>query len=117
MPRAPAEYLGVINLRGKIVPVIDLRIKFGLQGTPSNRECVVVLQSAGVNGASKLTGLLVDEVLEVIALATDQIAEAPSFGCATETTFLNGLARTKTGVIFLLDLDRLLGAPKMESAQ
>ena len=117
VPRAPAEYLGVINLRGKIVPVIDLRIKFGLEFTGrTERTCIIVVQSEMRSGAQKLTGLLVDEVQEVTALNSAEIEEAPSFGAAIETTFIRGLAKTKGVVTILLDLERLLGESRTVSA-
>ena len=118
VPRAPAEYLGVINLRGKIVPVIDLRIKFGLEFTGrTDRTCIVVAQTKDASGGQKLTGLLVDEVQEVKTLSATEIEEAPSFGAAIDTTYIRGLAKTKEGVTILLDLERLLGERNAEPAQ
>ncbi|HUS36452.1 MAG TPA: chemotaxis protein CheW [Verrucomicrobiae bacterium] len=117
VPRAPAEYLGVINLRGKIVPVIDLRIKFGLEFSGrGERACIVVVQSGMRSGAQKMTGLLVDEVQEVTTLNLAEIEEAPNFGAAMDTTFVRGLAKSKGRVTILLDLERLLGASRAESA-
>jgi purine-binding chemotaxis protein CheW len=117
VPRAAAEYLGVINLRGKVVPVIDLRIKFGLESVErGERACIVVVQSAMRSGAHKLTGLFVDEVQEVTTLNTAEIEEAPNFGAAIDGVFVRGLAKTKGGVTILLDLERLLGASRTESA-
>lgn len=117
VPRAPVEYLGVINLRGKVVPVIDLRIKFGLESAGrGERACIVVVQSAMRSGAQKLTGLFVDEVQEVTTLNSAEIDEAPNFGAATDTAFVRGLAKTKGGVTILLDLERLLGVSRSESA-
>ena len=116
VPRAPAEFLGVINLRGKIVPVIDLRIKFGLEFTSrAERACIVVVQAETRAGSHKLTGLLVDEVQEVTTLNSADIEDAPRFGAAIETTFIGGLAKTKGGVAILLDLERLLAGSRIES--
>lgn len=118
VPRAPAEFLGVINLRGKIVPVVDLRIKFGLEFTGrTERTCIVVVQTADRAGGQKATGLLVDEVCEVVALNGADIENAPSFGGGVEGAYISGLAKTKDGVTILLDLERLLGEAKAESAQ
>src|SRR5688572_27532649 len=115
VPRAPAEFLGVINLRGKIVPVIDLRIKFGLEFTGrTERACIVVVQTESRGGSHTLIGLLVDEVQEVTALNAADIEDAPRFGAAIETTFIRGLAKTKGGVTILLDLERLLGQSRTE---
>jgi purine-binding chemotaxis protein CheW len=118
VPRAPAEFLGVINLRGKIVPVVDLRIKFGLEFTGrTERTCIVVVQTADRAGGQKATGLLVDEVCEVVALSSADIENAPSFGAGVDATYISGLAKTKDGVTILLDLERLLGEAKAESSQ
>lgn len=117
VPRAPAEYLGVINLRGKVVPVIDLRIKFGLESVEGGeRACIVVVQSAMRSGAHKLTGLFVDEVQEVTTLNSAEIDEAPNFGAGIDTAFVRGLAKIKGGVTILLNLERLLGAARTEVA-
>lgn len=117
VPRAPAEYLGVINLRGKIVPVIDLRIKFGLGFTGrTERTCIVVVQTKAASGPQKLTGLLVDEVQEVTTLNSADVEDAPNFAAAIEMPFIRGLAKTKGVVTILLDLDRLLGDGRSESA-
>lgn len=113
VPRAPAEFLGVINLRGKIVPVIDLRIKFGLEFTGrTDRTCIVVVQTESHPGATKLTGLLVDEVQEVTNLVAADIEEAPTFGASVDTGYIRGLTKTKNGVTILLDLDRMLNDAK-----
>jgi purine-binding chemotaxis protein CheW len=118
VPRAPAEFLGVINLRGKIIPIIDLRIKFGLEFTGrTERTCIIVVQAQGRAGETRVAGLLVDEALEVIALNAADIEEAPSFGTAVDTSYIRGLAKTKLAVTVLLDLERLLGEGKVESAQ
>ena len=115
VPRAPREFLGVINLRGKIVPVIDLRIKFGLPATNAERACIVVVQTQTQSRGPKLTGLLVDEVQEVTSFTSTEINDPPDFGA--ETAFIRGLARTKGGVTILLDLERLLGETNTERAQ
>jgi purine-binding chemotaxis protein CheW len=118
VPRAPAEFLGVINLRGKIVPVVDLRIKFGLAFTGrTERTCIVVVQTGKNLAAQKLTGLLVDEVQEVVTLNQSNVEEAPNFGATMEASYIRGLAKSKESVMILLDLERLLGASKTEAAQ
>ena len=117
VPRMPAEFLGVINLRGKIVPVVDLRIKFGLKFTGhSGRTCIVVVQTEGASGP-KITGLLVDEVREVMTLNPADIEAAPNFGAAIDTGFIRGLAKTKQGVLILLDMQDVVDGSKTELAQ
>lgn len=115
VPRAPAEFLGVINLRGKIIPVIDLRIKFGLEFTGRTNRTLIVVVETGPGGARRQTGLVVDEVQEVMTL--NDVEEAPSFGTAMDVTYIRGLAKTKDGVMILLDLEKLLNEAKPESAQ
>lgn len=116
VPKAPAEFLGVINLRGKIVPVLDLRIKLGLNFTGrTDRTCIVVVQTGKAPGAQKLTGLLVDEVQEVLTLNPTEIEQTPNFGDAVETSYISGLTKSKNGVMVLLDLDRMLTDTKSDS--
>jgi purine-binding chemotaxis protein CheW len=117
VPRAAAEFLGVINLRGKIVPVIDLRMKLGLDFSgPTERTCIVVVQSESRSGGSHVAGLLVDEVQEVTTLNASEVEEAPSFGAAIDTRFVRGLTKSKGVVTILLNLERLLGGSRTESA-
>jgi purine-binding chemotaxis protein CheW len=114
VPRSPAELLGVVNLRGKIVPIIDLRVKFGFEFTGrTERTCIVVVQTGKV-GSQKLTGLMVDEVQEVLSLSGGDLEEAPNFGTTVEATYIHGLAKIKDAVTILLDLERMLGNSQAE---
>ncbi len=114
VPRTAPHLLGVINLRGKIVPVIDLRMKFGLPFTGrTERTCIVVAQTGESPRDLQLTGLMVDEAREVITL-TD-IEDAPSFGTTIDTSCIRGIARVKDSVVILLDLPRALGQPKPQA--
>lgn len=107
VPRSPKHLLGVINLRGKIIPVVDLRVRFSLEFTGrTGRTCIVVTQTGKAPGETRLTGLMVDEALEVLTL--NEIDEPPSFGSSVDTSFLKGLAKVKDSVVMLLDLERLL---------
>lgn len=118
VPRAPAELLGVINWRGKIVPIVDLRIKFGFEATATtDRTCIVIVERDGRAGAQNLTGLLVDEVQEVITLNAADIEAAPSFGAAVEPTYIRGLAKTKGAITILLDLEQMFVESKAEPTQ
>jgi purine-binding chemotaxis protein CheW len=106
VPQAPPHVLGVINLRGKVVPIVDLRIKFGLEFTGrTDRTCIVVVESGREN---KPTGLMVDEVQEVLTLNAEDIEEAPAFGTKLDVAYVQGLAKLKNSVMILLDIDRLL---------
>jgi len=118
VPLAPAELLGVINWRGKIVPVVDLRIKFGFEATAAtDRTCIVIVEKGDRAGAQNLAGLLVDEVHEVITLNTADIEDAPSFGGVVDAAYIRGLAKTKGAVTILLDLEQMFGDSTREHAQ
>jgi len=107
VPHTPAFVKGVINLRGKVVPIIDLRMKFGLENVQdSDRTCIVVIQ-LNSGGAHILVGVVVDKVSEVLNVAAGDIEDTPDFGDGTEVPYVLGIAKTKEGVRILLDPDCL----------
>jgi len=109
IPQMPAHIKGVINLRGKIIPVLDLRAKFGLAATTCHdRSCIVVVQVKATGLPDALAGLLVDAVDEVIHLAEQDIEPTPDFGRRLDAGLLLGIAKVKQTVKMLLDLDRLM---------
>lgn len=109
MPQMPAFVKGVINLRGKIIPVVDLRLKFQLgAGETNERSCIVVVQTVASTGRATTTGLVVDAVEEVVNISTQEMEPAPDFGASLDTTCILGLAKVKGVVKTLLDIDRLL---------
>lgn len=109
VPRMPAYIKGVINLRGKIVPVVDLRERFGLGACEVNeRICIVVVQIDTVEGASRLSGMIVDMVEEVSQFQPENLEPPPDFGDAIDARFIVGMAKSKGVVKTLLDIDRLL---------
>ncbi len=109
VPQMPAHIRGVINLRGKIIPVVDLRARFGLaQAAATDRTCVIVMQVATSSGNSVPMGLVVDDVEEVINLTADDIQETPDFGSQVVTDYLLGMAKIKGVVKTLLDFDRVV---------
>lgn len=115
VPRSPEHVLGVINLRGKIVPVLDMRLRFDLAFTGRTpRTSIVVVQTALGQGPGGLrfTGLMVDEACEVLTL--NEIEDAPDFGAAVDHSFLRGLAKVKEAVVIILDLERLMAEGKLE---
>lgn len=113
VPRTPEFVRGVINLRGKVIPVIELRRKFGLEGTAdTERTCIVVVQVTWAAGTVTM-GLLVDEVSEVLNVTGDQIEPAPSFGPAVDTDFILGMGKVGQKVVMLLDVDRVLAADEV----
>lgn len=110
VPQMPSYVKGVINLRGKIIPVADLRLRFGL-GDAANTEhtCIVVVQITLPAGAKVQTGLVVDSVEEVINIVPNEIEDAPDFGANVDTRYILGMAKVKGAVKTLLDIDGVLG--------
>jgi purine-binding chemotaxis protein CheW len=109
VPRTSSFVRGVINLRGKVIPVVDLRLKFGMEpAEATSQSVIIVVQLAGQSGGLTM-GILVDEVLEVRAIAPDQIEPPPKLDDHGDTDFLVGVGKAEKRVIFLLDIDRVLG--------
>ena len=109
VPRTPSFIRGVINLRGKVIPIIDLRLKFAMPSVDQTEEtCIIVVQAQGVE-----MGLVVDRVSEVLDIASADIDEAPSFGTDVETDYLLGIAKSEGRVKLLLDIDRVLSTPEV----
>ena len=108
VPQTPMHIKGVINLRGKVVPLIDLRLKFGLDAAEyTQRTCIIVTQVRGESG-SVLMGIVVDGVSEVLNLTAQEIEDTPDFGEALTGQYLLGMAKVKGKVKILLDIDRVL---------
>ena len=109
VPRTPDFVRGVINLRGKVIPVIELRTKFGLETHEDDeRTCIIVVQVTRPD-ARVTMGLIVDEVSEVLYVEDGQIEPPPAFGALTNTEFLLGMGKVNGKVVMLLDVDRVLG--------
>ena len=108
VPQMPAYVKGVINLRGKVLPVIDLRLKFGLEAAePTERTCIVVVRVQ--SGGHDITlGMIVDSVEEVINLNESEIEETPEFGAKVDTAYLMGMAKVKGMIKTLLDIDKVI---------
>lgn len=115
VPQMPPYVRGVINLRGKVVPVVDLRLKFGLaRAEATERTCIVVVQITTAAGANALTGFIVDAVEEVLNIAADDVEPTPDFGTALSTDYILGMAKIKNRVKTLLDIDGVLTAEALE---
>jgi len=111
VPQMPPYIKGVVNLRGKVVPVVDLRIKFELADAGmTERTCIVVAQLRTASGGSALIGFIVDGVEEVVSIATEDLEPTPDFGAALDTQYILGMAKIKGRVKTLLDMDRLISA-------
>jgi purine-binding chemotaxis protein CheW len=109
VPQAPHHVKGVINLRGKVIPVVDLRLKFGFASQEyDERTCIIVVEVA-LQTSKVMMGVVVDAVSEVLTITTDEIEATPDFGEHVNTEFIKGVAKIKGKVKFLLDLDRIFG--------
>jgi purine-binding chemotaxis protein CheW len=109
VPRTPDFIRGVINLRGKVIPVVDLRLKFGMEaGQQTDETCIIVVQANGVQ-----MGTLVDKVSEVLDIAAEDIEDAPSFGMEVNTEYILGIGKTAGKIKILLDIDRVLSTQEV----
>lgn len=106
----PAHVRGVINLRGKVIPLVDLRTRFGLATTPDNdRTCIIVAQVAAASG-TRGYGVIVEGVEEVVAFKESDIEPTPDFGGAVDVRFITGIATSGTTLTTLIDLDTIAAA-------
>ena len=110
VPHAPVAVRGVLNLRGAVVPVVDLAVKFGLPAsTVTKRSCVIVVECI-LDGEETVMGVLADAVSQVVDLAPTDIEPAPAFGARVRVEFLQGMGKLGGRFVLLLDLDRLLSS-------
>jgi len=116
VPQMPAYIRGVINLRGKIIPVMDLRVRFEfLTAAGAEQTCIIVVQVKLPDGKATQMGLVVDGVEEVINIAENDIENTPSFGGQICTNYILGIAKVKGAVKTLLDIDGVVGADTLKS--
>jgi len=108
VPRTPEFVRGVINLRGKVIPVVELRRKFGMETIADADETCIIVVRTTFKDAEVQMGILVDTVSEVLDIAATEIEPAPRFGSSVDTDFILGMAKTKGSVKILLDIDRIL---------
>jgi purine-binding chemotaxis protein CheW len=108
VPRTPEHVKGVINLRGKVIPVVDLRLRFGMDAIDYNeRTCIIVVEIEGQSG-TVMIGTVVDSVSEVLNIKGDDIEDTPTFGTRLNTDYILGMAKMEGGVKILLDIDKVL---------
>lgn len=111
VPQTPGYMKGVFNLRGKVIPVIDLRLKFSMQEEEHTEEtCVIVVE---VNNSH--IGVIVDSVSEVVDIGNGDIEETPDFGQGIDTDFIMGLGKVNEKIIILLDIERVLTSEELET--
>ena len=108
VPRTPAFVRGVINLRGKVIPVVDLRLKFDMEVKANTDKTCVIVVTVRRSSGSVVMGIIVDEVSEVLDVAGSSIEPAPEFGGAVDTSFILGMGKVGERVVTLMDVDRVL---------
>lgn len=115
VPQTPGYVKGVINLRGKVIPVVDLRLKFGMPAMEyTERTCIIVVEIRA-DAASILIGIVVDAVSEVLNIKMGDIEETPNFGSRLQTDYILGMAKAGEGIKILLDIDRVLRSEELEN--
>jgi purine-binding chemotaxis protein CheW len=113
IPRTPEFMRGVINLRGNVVPVVDLRLGFGLSKTEKTVNTCIIVVEVELEGEATVIGALADSVEEVIDLEPEQIEAAPRIGTGIKTDFIRGMGKREANFIMILDIDRVFSAEDM----
>mgnify|MGYP001151623508 CR=1 FL=1 len=117
VPQTPEFVKGVINLRGKVIPVVALRLKFGMDEVEyTDRTCIIVVEITGTSGAI-LMGIVVDSVSEVLNVKGEEIEDTPTFGTKLDTAYILGMAKLDGGVKILLDIDKVLSGEEIDSIE
>ncbi|MBW2662711.1 MAG: purine-binding chemotaxis protein CheW [Deltaproteobacteria bacterium] len=117
VPRTPEFLKGVINLRGKVIPVIDLRLRFGMKESDyTERTCIIVVELKN-RVADILIGVVVDSVSEVLNIKDEDIEDTPTFGISLNTAYILGMAKMEGGVKILLDIDRVFSSEEIAALE
>jgi len=117
VPRTPAYMQGVINLRGSVVPVVDLRLKFGMPPIFVSVNTCIIIVEATVNSEAVVIGLLADSVQEVLEIDQESVSPAPRIGTKIDTGFIKGMGRQNDRFIIILDIDRVFSYDELGMAQ
>ena len=113
VPRTPEFMRGVINLRGSVVPVVDLRLKFGMTKTENGVNTCIIITEVTVDGDTTILGCLADSVQEVLDLDEEHIAPAPRIGTKLRTEFIRGMGKRGDRFIIILDIDKVFSADEL----
>ena len=117
VPQTPPFVKGVINLRGKVIPVVDLRLRFGMQEIEyTERTCIIVVEIKGQTVTVQI-GIVVDAVSEVLNIKGEDIEDTPTFGTKLDTEYILGMAKMESRVKILLDIDRVLSAEEVAALE
>ncbi|EDQ02402.1 CheW protein [Shewanella benthica KT99] len=117
IPNAPSHVKGVINLRGTIVPIIDLRQRFGIEVLDYGTTTVVIVVKVAIASEHKVIGIVVDAVSDVFSVNNDDVRDVPNFGEDTDLSFIKGLTNAGEKMVILLDINRLLGSEVLPEAE
>ena len=113
VPQTPEFVKGVFNLRGKVIPVVDLRLRFSMESIDyTERTCIIVVEIEAQSG-TVMIGIVVDAVSEVLNIKAEDIVDTPTFGTSLNTDYILGMAKMEGGVKILLDIDRILGSEEI----
>ena len=117
VPKMPEFMRGVINLRGNVVPVVDLRLKFGMSKTEKTANTCVIITEATVDNETTVLGALADSVQEVLDLEPHNIEPAPKIGTMLRTEFIKGMGKQNDRFTIILDIDRIFSAEELSQVQ
>lgn len=113
IPNAPSYIKGAMNLRGTVIPIVDLRSRFGMEAADYNQFTVIIVVSVG----TKIVGLVVDAVSDVLNIPKEQVDQTPEVGGDVETSFFQGMGKVGEKLVLLLNIDRLLAGEKVETPE
>jgi purine-binding chemotaxis protein CheW len=117
VPQTPGYMLGVINLRGSVVPVVDLRLKFGLAATATTRDTCIIVLEINADGEATTVGAVADSVEEVLELDAGQIEPPPRIGTRLKTEFIRGMGNHDGRFLIILDIDRVFSVDELSLVQ
>jgi purine-binding chemotaxis protein CheW len=117
VPQTPDYLLGVINLRGQVVPVVDMRLKLGLPAGAETEDTCIIVVEVQVDGESIIVGALADAVREVMEIRSDQIEPPPRLGTRLNTEFINGMGKVDEQFMILLNIDRIFNSEELMLVQ
>ncbi len=117
VPKTPEFMRGVINLRGTVVPVVDLRLKFGMAGTERTVNTCIIITEVTVDGETTVLGALADSVQEVMDLEPDHIEPAPRIGTRLNTEFIRGMGKRNSAFVIILDIDKVFSIDEISLVQ
>ncbi|MDD2367151.1 MAG: chemotaxis protein CheW [Desulfuromonadaceae bacterium] len=115
VPKTPDFMQGVINLRGSVVPVIDMRLKFGMSGSERTVNTCIIVVEVAMDGENVVLGALADSVQEVIEMEPDQIEAAPHIGTHLNTDFIKGMGKHNERFVMILDIDKIFSSEELEA--